>query len=214
MKTVVTIFRCGLLMLMILIASCTKEGPQGDIGPIGPAGPLGSVGPAGATGAMGVTGATGTDGEDGEDGLDGNANVTSMTFDLSTASGNSYTLSSEPLSADQVENNVVLAFLKTGGDWYQLPNQAILTNGFYLLDISTYMSASGSQFLFRLGFRRSGTPYNIASGDLDTLKLVFIEETSSTTGKSAGKSNMQQLKDQGVDATDYFQVMDYFGLDY
>ncbi len=211
MKTTTKILKSGLLLLVLIFASCTKEGPQGDIGPIGPAGALGPAGPTGATGPTGSIGETGANGQDGED---GNANVTSMTFDVSAASGTSYALSSEPLSTDQVENNVVLAYLKAGSDWYQLPNQRILTSSFSLIDISTYMSASGSQYVFNLGFHRNGAPFSISSSDLDTLKLVFIEENSSTPGKSAGNSQMQQLKNSGVDVSDYYQVMDYFGLDY
>lgn len=208
MKTAVTIFRSGLLLLMLLFASCTKEGPQGDIG---------LIGPAGLNGTNGINGTDGNDGEDGSDGIDGvdgNANVTAMTFDVSAVSGTFYDLISNPLTADQVENNVVLAYLKAGSDWYQLPNQRILTGGLSIMDISTYMAGSGSQFLFGLEFHRNGTPFAIASGDLDILKLVFIEETSSTSGKSVTNTEMQKFKNQGVDVSDYFQVMDYFGLDY
>lgn len=208
MKTAVTIFRSGLLLLMLLFASCTKEGPQGDIGPIGPAGLNGT------NGINGTDGNDGEDGSDGVDGVDGNANVTSMTFDVSAASGTFYALNSNPLTADQVENNVVLAYLKAGSDWYQLPNQRILTAGASVIDISTYTGASGSQFIFNLEFHRNGTPFAIASGDLDTLKLVFIEEASSTSGKSTANTKMQELEDQGVDLGDYFQVMDYYGLEY
>ncbi|MFX0558555.1 hypothetical protein ACOCEA_17265 [Maribacter sp. CXY002] len=202
MKTAVTIFRSGLLLLMILFTSCTKEGAQGDIGPIGP------------TGLNGANGVDGTDGTNGEDGVDGNANVTSMTFDVSAVSGTFYDLLSYPLTVDQVENNVVLVYIKAGNDWYQLPNQRILTGNLRIIDISTYMSGSGGQYLFGLEFHRNGTPFALASGDLDTLKLVFIEETSSTSGKSTTNSISQELKDQGVDVSNYFQVMDYFYLEY
>jgi len=44
---------CFAAVLMLLIASCSKEGPAGATGPAGPAGP---TGPTGATGPKGDTG--------------------------------------------------------------------------------------------------------------------------------------------------------------
>jgi len=58
-----------LISFLVILASCSKEGP------IGPAGPQGDKGPAGATGATGPAGATGATGATGPQGVAGNANV-------------------------------------------------------------------------------------------------------------------------------------------
>jgi hypothetical protein len=51
-----------LVLLIVFMVSCTKEGPEGPMGAIGPQGRPGNTGGAGAAGATGATGAQGPPG--------------------------------------------------------------------------------------------------------------------------------------------------------
>ncbi|WP_273567984.1 collagen-like triple helix repeat-containing protein [Maribacter halichondriae] len=212
MKTTTKIMMCLMAALSIATTSCDKEGPIGPEGPQGSPGMQGIQGEPGEAGPAGQDGINGTNGTNGTDGQDGSANIDYLTFDVSAASGTSFELSANPLSANIVEEGTVLAYLNVGSEWYQIPNQRITTNGFSLIDIATSFIDNGSNYLFKMTFLRDGIPFAIAAGDLDTLRLVNIRPSSS--GKSTGNDALKMLKDNGVDVSDYYQVMNYFGLPY
>ncbi|MBD0777355.1 collagen-like protein [Maribacter sp. ANRC-HE7] len=210
MKFTVKLLGMGLVLLALMFTSCAKDGEDGMDGAMGPVGTNGidgvdgTDGEDGADGADGANGADGTDGVDGEDGADGNANVTSQNFDISGHSGTTYQLATTMLTADNVENGVILAYLRINNEWYQIPNQQILTNGFSLIDISSYFSPIGSSYRLNLAFSRDGLSYSISAGDLDELRLVSIPSNSNTTGKQSINGN--------IDLTDYHAVMQYYNL--
>jgi hypothetical protein len=63
------------LALTIIVAGCTKEGPEGPAGATGPQGPAGGIGPAGPAGGIGPQGPIGPVGPIGPQGIPGTANV-------------------------------------------------------------------------------------------------------------------------------------------
>lgn len=216
-KSTIKFFALACVALSISLTSCDKEGPQGPIGPTGIDGINGSDGNNGANGTDGndgTSGTNGTNGTNGQDGEDGNANVTSSSHDISSASGTSHRISTQILTADNVENGVILAYLRVGTEWYQIPNQRIFTNGFSLIDVSSYFdpTSSGNAYFYNLGFLRDGAPVAIGAGDLDELRFVAIPSTSSTSGKSSSNSELDRLYDNGIDLTDYHQVMKFYDL--
>ena len=208
-KTTIKFFILTLMACTICLTSCTKEGPQG---PIGLSGTDGIDGGDGTNGTNGNDGTNGTNGTNGEDGVDGNANITSATYDLSNISGTSFTLSTNKLTPEIVEDGVVLAYIKAGTEWYPIPNQRVFTNGFSIIDISSRFAPFGLFYSYNLVFHRDGAPVAISAGDLDELRLVFIPDSSSTSGKSSGSSILNTFYEEGIDPSDYYQVMQYFGL--
>ncbi|MFK7811486.1 MAG: hypothetical protein AB8B59_03275 [Maribacter sp.] len=208
MKTTLKFFTLVCMAMAISLTSCTKEGPQG---PIGPSGAAGIDGEDGTNGTNGNDGINGTNGTNGTDGQDGNANVNSVKFDITAASGTSYQLTANPLTGSIVEEGVVLAYVRAGNSWYQVPNQRIFTNGFALIDIASEFVANGNSYFFVLRFLRDGSPLTIGAGDLDELRIVTIPSTSSS-GKSANMSELDRLYDAGVDLSDYHQVIQYYGF--
>ena len=206
MKTTVKILKSGLFMLILIFASCTKEGPQG---PVGPSGIDGIDGTDGTNGVDGNDGTNGTNGTNGTDGEDGNANVVSFTFDITAASGTSHQLNNTT-AAVYVEDGAVLAYVRAADTWYQVPNQRVFTNGFSFIDIASEFVPNGNSYFFKLNFLREGAPLVIGAGELDELRLVLIG-TNSSSGKSSD-SALDKLYDAGIDLSDYHQVMEYYGL--
>lgn len=206
-RTTIKFFMLILMATALCLTSCTKEGPQG---PIGPSGIDGSDG---TNGINGQDGTNGTNGANGQDGVNGNANVTSVSYDITSATGTSYSLATNKLTPELVENGVVLAYIKIGEDWYHIPNQRILTNGFSLIDISSRFTPFGLFFSYELEFHRDGTPFIIGAGDLDELRLVLIPNSSSISGKSSKNSIRDTFYEKDIDPTDYYQVMQYYGLE-
>jgi len=199
-------------LLAAFIISC--DGEDGMDGRNGIDGINGTDGTNGTNGQDGAQGPAGQDGANGADGQDGSANIDYLTFDLSAASGTSFQLDSNPVSANVVENGTALAYLNVGDEWYQIPNQRILTNGFALIDIATAFFKSGNQYIFRMNFLRSGVPIAIGAGDLDTLRLINITPSSNTSGKNINNDPLNELIENGIDVTDFYQVIDYYGLEY
>lgn len=213
MKTTAKLFTLLCMALAVSITSCTKEGPVGPIGPAGVAGIDGTNGINGTDGndgTNGTNGTNGTDGTNGTNGEDGNANVLSLKYDITAASGTSYTLDAN-LSESIIDDGVVLAYVRVDQSWYQVPNQRVLTNGFSLIDIASEFTSNGNSYSFNLSFIRDGAPITIAAGDLDELRLVLITPTL-VSGKSSSRSELDQLHEAGVDVSDYYQMMEYYGF--
>ena len=198
MKKTMKLFGLTILIFSLFATSCAKDGEDGAMGPAG------IDGINGTDGTNGIDGTNGEDGVDGANGADGNANVTSQNFDISEHSGTSYQLGATLLTADNVENGVIIAYVRIDNQWYQVPNQRILTNGLSLIDISSYFSPLGNSYRFNLTFSRNDFPYSITAGDLDELRLVFIPSNSNTTGKQSINGNL--------DLSDYHAVMQFYNL--
>jgi len=204
MKTTMKIFTIALMASSLFLTSCSKDGEDGEDGTIG------------LQGEQGMPGADGTDGVDGVDGLDGedgNANVSSFKFDITAASGTSHQLNNTT-AATFVEDGGVLAYVRAGDIWYQVPNQRIFTNALSFIDIASEFvpNVSPNNYFFKLNFLRDGLPFIISAGDLDELRLILISSSNSTSGKSSSNNIMDKLYEKGVDPSDYYQVMEHFNL--
>lgn len=159
----------------------------------------------GATGAIGPAGTNGTNGTNGED---GNANVQTFVFDTSAFSGIEISLNIPEITQDVIENDVIISYIFNGINYYQVPG-----------------GGPGADYVTRSWFRVGtfyipfhnwdGTTYNISAGDVDSVKVILIESTSTTTGKTNAKQQVyNELNQAGVDVTDYYAVCDYYGIAY
>ena len=230
MKTKILNHRLILLAFSaLLIVSCSVE--DGVDGAVGPEGPQGIQGPKGeqgepgqdgadgrdgADGQDGVDGQDGADGQDGTDGQDGNANVTSVIYDVSDWSGSTGSVELPFMPYYVYEEGAVLAYLKTFGIWYPIPNTRVFAEGGSgFLDVNTWIVDSpNGGYYYSLEFSKSGVLFEISAGDIDTLKIIIIESSTTMNGKSASTSIQQKLKKNGVDINNYHDVMDYFNLEY
>jgi len=162
----------------------------------------------GADGAQGPTGPSGQDGTNGQDGEDGNANVQTFTFDVSAEAGSAIDLTNiTEITQSVLDNDVLLSYMQVDNSYYSIPGVGF--GGDYV--VRTFAQVGR----FFLGFFNwNGTSYSISAGDVDMVKLIIIE-SSSTTAKSPSKQNVfNELKAAGVDINNYNEVMDYYGLDY
>jgi len=166
------------------------------------------TGPAGADGADGADGANGADGADG---ADGNANVQTYTFDATAWAGSSATVILSAITQDVLDNDVVLHYLSLpgGGVYYPVPGPG--ENGNHLVRVFDRVSDNTVQFRF---MNYDGTNFNIVAGTYETAKVIIIESTNTTSGKSTSSKQaiLDELKAAGVDINDYDQVCAYYGI--
>jgi len=185
-------------------------GPQGEQGEQGE---TGATGPAGEDGTDGTNGTNGTDGTNGEDGEDGNANVATYTYDLSSESGATITVNATALSQEVIDNDLILGYLSKNGNTYTPIPAPIYAFG---LGDNSDIAVEISLNRYWMFFYEVGTENlkSVTVGQLDELKLIVIESNSTTSGKSSKANTLSNLKSAGVDTSDYYAVMDYYGLEY
>jgi len=232
MKITTNFIKCAILVFAITLISCSKDGDIGPIGPqgeqgiqgeqgpagedgeaLGVPGPQGEQGETGATGPAGVDGTNGTDGANGEDGEDGNANVATYTYDLSSESGATITVTATALSQEVIDNDLILGYLSKNGNTYTPISAPIYAFG---LSDNSDIAVEISLNRYWMFFYEVGTENlkSIAAGQLDELKLIVIESNSTTSGKSSKENTLANSQSAGVDTNDYYAVMDFFGLEY
>ncbi len=154
-------------------------------------------------GTDGIDGATGQAGADGQN---GNANVQTLTYDVSNVSGYAISTTVPEFTQSVLDNDAILFYLKTNNNiFYSIPGS--------LINYQALVSSSvGSNLVFFQDWNGSAT--SITAGFFSLLKIVIIESTSS---KSAENNNPQEgiyteLKNAGVDINDYNDVCDYYGI--
>ncbi|TKD60473.1 collagen-like protein [Flavobacterium sp. ASW18X] len=191
------------------------QGPKGDQGEPGQDGNDGTDGQNGQDGTDGQDGANGQDGADGEDGQDGNANVASVLYDVSDWSGSTRSVDLPFIPYSVYEQGAILAYLKSGMVWHPIPNTRVLTNSNDYIDVNTWMTEGpNGSFFYAMEFTKSDVLFAISSGDLDVLKIVIIEASTTINGKSEATSILAKMKSDGIDPNNYYEVMDYFNLEY
>ncbi|OIQ21273.1 hypothetical protein [Lacinutrix sp. MedPE-SW] len=160
----------------------------------------------------GKDGEQGPQGEQGIAGIDGNANVQTITFDASSFSGSFSSVSIPQLTQDVLQNDVVISYL-TDSDNYWVPIPCPYESiGFdFAVHVILYEGGLDLDYL-----DASNSTYSISAGDLQSLKVVIIESTSTTTGKNTnGKQQIyNELAQAGIDIKDYYAVCDYYGIAY
>lgn len=210
MKTNVIKF-LNLLLLLVFAGLMSCEGPEG---------PQGPVGPKGDTGDQGPTGQTGPAGQDGQDGQDGNANVTTISL-LSSAitwvadqylgrPANVYSITNSAVNQDIIDHGIVLGYCYMFESWYMLPltwedldgaGRIYILHSYSLNTITLYAYETYGVF----------DPVSI-----EEYRFMLITDNTviGTKGASAEEAILDKLNKAGVDVTDYYQVMDYFGIKY
>jgi len=166
----------------------------------------------------GPAGAGGIDGVDGADGADGNANVTTIelmatdiTWTLGTFIGvvsNVYTLNTTAVDQDIIDHGAVLGFthLATGpwDFWGPLPFDYDQGSGTYYI---AYTYALNEITLY--AYRSTGE-WDPNSGFPE---YRFLLITDNTVGKSCNtESILEELKNAGIDANNYLEVCEYYGI--
>ena len=176
-----------LALLVAFSVSCSPE--DGETGPQGPAG---------------------TDGTDGIDGVDGNANVQTFIFDTSSNSGSLITLPIPEITQDVLDNDVILSYYTSDmGVNYQMPGGG--SNGAFV----TRTYANPESFSIRFT-NWDGSSYSVAAGSIEKVKIIIIESTSTTTGRTISSKQQiyNELNQAGVNINDYHAVCDYYGIPY
>ena len=186
MKTI-KLFTVLFLAMGIAITSC-KKGDMGDPGPIG------ETGPAGPQGEQGVQGE------------EGNANVQTFTFDISTVTNSNFTVPFSELSQDVLDNDVILTYIANTSSYYPIPGVSFSNEFEVELQLGEMNIYSYS--------RTTGALRALTAGEFRLVKAIIIESSNTSSGKSENKDVLSELKEAGVDTNDYYQVADYYGLDY
>ncbi|MFC4219937.1 collagen-like triple helix repeat-containing protein [Flagellimonas marina] len=220
---------------MALIASCSGE--DGAVGPVGPAGPTGQVGPTGPTGDAGADSADGADGincwdlngdgvndpeEDingdevfdaldcqGEDGEGGQGTTAErIIVDTSDITGgeNPVELNVPEMTQEVLDTHVVLAYLSDGTDYYSIPGRVNLLTEH---EFSTFITEG----ILRIR-EYTGQGWNTIFTEVHIILIptTTAEPSAPTISKSPAEVKAS-LKSIGVDASDYKEVVRYFGLD-
>ncbi len=172
-----------------------EQGPQGEQGPMGPAGADGQDGEDGVDGEQGPVGPAGPAGADGED---GNANVTAYSysgFDFGTSER--YKMQLSNITKANFEKTAWFVYLLRGtANMHLIPGIGHANDEFSVL--IWHKDGKGN---FQIDLEEgSGSNY---SG----VRIIGIQANNSVTG---GKS--EGLPD--IDFSDYYTVMDYYGLKY
>jgi hypothetical protein len=193
-------YLAGLLLIVGLFAC---EGPPGT---------------PGADGQDGTDGINGTDGADGADGADGNANVTIVSLmygDITWTAGtylgrtaNTYSLTESAVNQDIIDHGTVLGYCFLNPNWYPLPfiweNSAGTSRQYtlhgYSLNTITLFS-----------YQTSGV---LSPNAISEFRFLIITDNTITKSASSGQEILDKLERAGVDVNDYYEVMDYFELDY
>ncbi len=175
------------------------EGPQGPEGPEGPQGPQGVQGPAGD---------------------DGNANVMSINLlyeDITWTPGdylgrtaNVYSLTDDAVNQDIMDHGTVLAFGFIDPDWLALPIVWASDDGTELMCVLHSFSLST---ITLYAFQSSGV---LDPSAIEEYRFLLITDNTVTApkGTSTEKFIKEKLTKTGVNINDYYEVIDYFGLDY
>lgn len=200
MKTIVKFSAFGLMVLALVLTSCSKEGPEGPAGPQGPQGEQGVQGP------QGDPGTDGTDGMDEEDGEDGNANVMAspwipVQFQTDAREFTSF-FAGASFSTEEVNNSLFLAYGKfvngATTEIYQLP--FVSFNQRYIFSIVN----EGTGTTWDIEF----TAYTINGADefFDVFEELryFVVPANATVAKTT--VDPKKLT--------YEEVIEYYGLDH
>ena len=175
-------------------------------------------GPAGPPGAAGTNGTDGTNGTNGTDGTDGNANVTivslmssGITWTAGTYLGrtaNTYSFTENAVNQDIIDHGTVLGYCFLNPNWYTLPfiwenaggtSRQYTLHGYSLNTITLY------------SYQTSGV---LTPNAISEFRFLLITDNTITKSASSGQEILDKLERAGVDVNDYYEVMDYFELDY
>ncbi len=183
------------LFLMVGLFAC--EGPQG---------------------TNGVNGVNGSDGADGSDGTDGNANVTTVSLllaDITWTEGsylgrtaNIFDLTESAVSQDVIDHGTVLGYCFLSTRWWALPF-TWESNGGTLTEHILHSYALNTISLY--AYNTDGA---ITASGIYEYRFLIITDNTVTKSVSSGETILDKLSNAGVDVNSYYEVIDYFGLEY
>lgn len=166
-------------------------------------------------GEDGMDGTQGEQGIPGENGQDGNANVTGLTIDpfpdwqsgfYLGAPANFVEIDEPLLSTEVVDDALVLVYFQLFGEniWYPMPFSFPLTDG---SQVVTYTYEPDLITIYAL----SST--GALNAGINKVRY-FIIPTSDVSGRSALTPDqlLEDLKDKGVDISNYDEVAAYYNL--
>ncbi len=175
---------------------------------------VGCEGEDGEDGMNGINGIDGIDGVQGPAGEDGNANVIASDWlDLSGdfISGllvevevNSF--EDSRITQELIDTYVILVYARSFNTTRVRPIPETFFNQVYTYSLSSFVN----EFNF-IGRHVDGFS-DIVLDRFEAVRYVFIP--SSNTSKSSKENALAELKNAGVDTSNYYEVMDYFGLEY
>lgn len=162
--------------------------------------------------ALDCQGEQGDAGDPGDPGQDGNANVEQHTFNLDLFGNYEFIELDLNNIVDEPANYAYLFYLVDENNFYHLiPGQWLDTG--ISVSVSMVLDPESEFYGYlSIGFLDSdGNLYQVNGSPFPELIVVAIE--LSNTGKTS-ENIMAELKDAGVDTSDYYAVADYFGLVY
>lgn len=205
MKAIKLLYMAVLCFAMAIVSCSGEDGEQGLQGDQGPAGEQGIQGPKGEQGEQGIPGEQGEQGEQGElgePGEDGNANVTSFSIDVSGIGGDTFIIDLPEGIDTNPSQNALLFYLKNNqGAYVPIPGGIPFPKAGHCA-----ISITATQVL--ITFFDNDASYGFAAGYWQELIIIATEVTNS--GK---QGYFKDLKNAGVDTSDYHAVAKYFGLE-
>jgi len=169
-------------------------------------------------GPVGPQGAPGADGTDGTNGVDGNANVTMvrlLSSDITWVSGdylgrtaNTFSFTENAVNQDIIDHGAVLGFCFLSPDWYPLPFTWESDGG------STRQSVMHTYALNTISLFAYQTSGVLDPNLLSEYRFFLITDNTVTKSASAEQDILERLGNAGVDVNNYYELMDYFGLEY
>lgn len=196
----------GFAVLVVSIACMMVAGCEG---PEGPTGPQGAQGPQGEQGEQGPEGLQGED---------GNANVVSIILPDSIVAweegsylgktSSVYSFTAEEVDQDIIDHGIVLGYFNLFGDaWYQMPwswennagtSRQYILHTWKLNEITLY------------AYDSSGT----INPDVTEWRFMLITDNTDMAKSTSKDHIINKLESEGVDVSNYYEVMDYYGLEY
>ncbi len=192
MKTIAKIKYVFFIAVIAAFVSC-----KGEMGPAGPAG---------------ADGKDGIDGQDGADGQDGNANVTASpwitpTWSATNAVYGDFDYDVAEITADFMNTGVVLSY----ADWTGL-GQLIYALPFTFQDGGT-VSVNFNMMPGKIGWWFQAD-HNYTPNSGAKFRYVLIPASAASKSANPQQEILYNLDRAGVDINNYYQVMDYYGLEY
>ncbi len=184
------------LLIALITGFAACEGPEGPPGPAGE---------------------DGIDGVDGQDGEDGNANVIASDWITPawSATNSTYGYFRYPdtlITEDLINTGVLLSY----ADWtglgqyiYALPF-SFESNGTVSLCYNFYSTSSEKSIMWWFSAENNYTP----NSGMKLRYVIIPASNSSDKALNPQQEILYDLDKAGVDVNDYYQVMNYFGLDY
>ncbi|MEM9361405.1 MAG: hypothetical protein AAGA43_02170 [Bacteroidota bacterium] len=187
MKTKIRIFISMLIVIALGIGCSAEDGMDGAQGPAG------------------------MDGQNGIDGVDGNANVFASewlevpeSFTNISAVLNETTFLASEITQTVMDSGIILVYGRVN-------DEIILPIPFQFEDESYYFALNPGELI--LGGESISNSLQFFALFQD-LRYVIVPSNSTTTGKNSSQSILEDFKEGGIDTSDYYAVMDYYGLSY